>query len=47
MPLNKGTITHESIGPRLVNWPTANSKYMIGIPTNTMNIKKGIKKAPS
>jgi hypothetical protein len=34
------------MGPRLVNWPTANSRYIKGIPTSNRNIKNGIKNAP-
>ena len=45
-PLNNGIITQDKMGPRLVNWPTANSRYIKGIPTSNRNIKNGIKNAP-
>jgi len=35
------------IGPRFVNWPSANSKYNKGIPQNIITKKYGIKNIPT
>ena len=45
LPLKIGTITQEEMGPRLINWPTENSKNITGMPIRKRNIINGMRKA--